>query len=741
MKTRPWLAFWSLGLMSLVCLPAVWADESPGEVLDRPRIGLALSGGGARGAAHVGVLRVLEELRIPVDYIAGTSMGSIIGGLYASGMTPDQIESALQEMDWDHVFSDRPPRVERPFRRKRDDDFYLVNAKPGFNEGKLKFPSGAIQGQKFDLALRQLVRHVSTVSDFDDLPIPFRAVATDIGTGRPVVLASGDIAMAMRASMAVPGAFAATEIDGHVLVDGGITNNLPINVVRDMGADIVIAVDISTPLAHPEDVHNVLQITGQLISIMTRANAEVQIASLTERDVLIVPDLGGIGAADFQRAVEAVETGRVAAELQRDKLASLGINAAAFQAQVAARHDPPDLRDVVDFVRVVNNSGVADEVIRVRISQAVGEPLDVARLEADISRIYGLELFQTVHYDLVEENGRTGIEVTANERSWGPNYLQFGVAVSNDFSGDNRFNVAVAYLRTAINPLNGELRFAVQLGEDPTLAADWYQPLDYASRYFVETRASVARQNIAAYDSSLNPFAEYRLTEWGVDLSGGRNLGVLAELRLGLRRSTGDVDVRVGSPELSDYDFDNGSFYGRFLFDSLDSAVFPTSGGLMLAEYSLFRTGLGSDDSLEQLRSKLTHVTTFGRHTVGVGGRFNTTTSGEAAVQHRFRIGGFLDLSGLPLDSLSGEHTAMAGAFYYRRAPLIPYFNWYVGGSVELGNAWESRSDISVSSAILNGSVFLGLETPVGPMYLGYGHAEGGENSAFFFLGKTFGKN
>lgn len=739
MNTRAWLALFAIGSLAMAGQTAAQGEQAASESLDRPRIGLALSGGGARGAAHVGVLRVLEELRIPVDYIAGTSMGSIIGGLYASGMTPDQIEVALAEMDWDNVFSDRPPRIDRPFRRKRDDDLYLVKARPGFNDGKLTFPSGAIQGQKFDLALRQLVRHVSTVSDFDELPIPFRAVASDIGTGKPVVLGGGDIATAMRASMAVPGAFAATEIDGRLLVDGGITNNLPIDVVRAMGADIVIAIDISTPLADPENVRNMLQITGQLTSIMTRANAEIQIASLTERDFLIIPDLGEIGSSDFDLAVEAIETGRVAADLQRAELARLSLGQPEFQAHLAARREPPETREIVDFVRIVNNSRVADEVVRARIRQPVGEPLDVASLEADIARIYGLELFQTVHYDFVEEDGQSGIEITANERSWGPNYLQFGVSLTNDLSGDNRYNMAIAYLRTAINPLNGELRFALQVGEDPILGANWYQPLDYASNYFFEARLRAEQQNIGVYDRKLDPFAEYRVSQVGAELSAGRNLGVLAEARVGLRRSTGDVEVRVGSPDLPEFDFERGAIFGRILYDSIDTLNFPTSGAVMLADYTLFRDALGSDDNLEQLKTRLSYLKSFGAHTVGVGTRIYTTTSGDAAIQDLFRMGGFLNLSGLPQDSVSGEHTALVQVVYYRRAPLIPFFNWYVGSSLELGNAWESRDDISVSSAIWNGSVFLGLDTPIGPLYLGFGQAEGGNNSAFFYLGKTFG--
>jgi hypothetical protein len=423
---------------------------------------------------------------------------------------------------------------------------------------------------------------------------------------------------------------------------------------------------------------------------MTRANAEIQIASLTERDFLIVPDLGKIGASDFKMTVEAIESGRVAADAQRQQLARLSMAPADFQAHVAARQDPPEPGAIVDFVRIVNNSRVADEVLRARIRQRVGEPLDVAQLEADIGRLYGLELFQTIHYDYVVENGRSGIEITANERSWGPNYLQFGVALTNDFSGENRYNIGVSYLRTAINPRNGELRFSLQIGEDPLLGADWYQPLDYASNYFVQTRLAAQRRNVSVYDQKFDPFAEYRVTEYGAELSAGRNLGVLAELRAGLRRSTGDVDVRLGDPELPEFDFDRGAIYGRFLYDSIDNMNFPTSGAILLTEYTLFREALGSDDKLEQLRSRASYMKTFGSHTVGVGGRFYTTTSGDAAVQDRFRIGGFLNLSGLPQDALSGEHTAIAQAIYYRRAPLVPYFNWYAGASLELGNAWES---------------------------------------------------
>ena len=730
----------SIGLLLLLCSVAAPASAATAgaEPSDRPKIGLALSGGGARGAAHVGVLRVLEQMQIPVDYIAGTSMGSIIAGLYASGMTPDEIEHALATMDWEQIFSDDPPREDRSFRRKRDDDLYLIKAKPGYSDGELKLPSGLIQGQKFDLALSRLTQHVATVSDFDELSIPFRAVATDIGTGRSVVLSHGDLALAMRASMAVPGAFAATVIDGQTLVDGGITNNLPISVVREMGADIVIAVDISTPLMKPDEVRNVLKITQQLTSIMTRTNTEAQIASLTSRDLLIVPDLGDIGSADFTKAIEAVEAGRVAAEASRATLAGLSLTDADYRRHLAARRQPSAERLIVNFVRIENRSQLADGIIRERLHVREGEPLDTQQLEQDIGNIYGMELFESVRYEIVEEDGRSGIVVKVHERSWGPDYLQFGLALTGELDGENIYDIGIAYLKTGINPLAGEVRFSAQFGGEPALSVDWYQPLDFTSSYFVESKIGYRRPNYYVYNADNDRIAEYRVSVAELELSAGREFGVYGEARVGYRGGTGKVERSVGAQELPEGNFDSGSVFARLSVDRLDNVVFPERGYAAGLEYALFREGLGNDSELDQLKLELTYFETFGAHTVGAGGRFNTTINGDAAVQDRFRMGGFFNLSGYNQNSISGEHSGFLGATYYRRFNQLKFLPWYVGGSLELGNAWEDRSDITWDSLIAAGSVFLGADTPLGPFYLGSGYAEGGQHSIFMYFGKTF---
>lgn len=733
--TRPLAA--GLLILCVLAAPQAAFAESAAE---RPKIGLALSGGGARGAAHVGVLKVLEEMRVPIDYIAGTSMGSVIGGLYASGMTPEQIATALETMDWEHIFDDDPPRKDRSFRRKRDDDLYLVNAKPGISDdGELKFPSGAIQGQKFVLALRELTLPISTVTDFDRLYIPFRAVASNIGTGQRVVLGSGDLATAMRASMAVPGAFAATEIDGQLLVDGGITDNLPIDVVREMGADIIIAVDISTPYMPAEDVTNLFQITSQLTTIMTRQNVEQRLATLTDRDILIVPDLGDISSGDFTHATKAIPPGRKAAEAQHGELARLSLSEAAYQAHLAVRAArPPDAPPVVHFLRIENDSSVSDGMIRDRLHQQIGAPLDREQLENDIGSIYGLELFQSVSYDVIEEDGQTGLLVNANARKWGPNYLQFGVELTSDGDGQNTFNLGFAYLRTAINELNGEMRLGLQLGEEPRIAGDWYQPLDTLSRYFVTTGLSYGARNVDVFNGKGDRLAEFRVDETRLELAAGREFSVFGEGRLGYRYRTGDVKVRTGAPGLPEFDYDTGEVYARLSLDRLDNFNFPESGGLGMLEYAAARDELGSDTDFDQMTARASRFMTLGDgHVIGLGGLVETTLDGEAAIQDRYRLGGFLNLSGFTQDSLSGQQAAVLAAIYYRRFRPMPFLSWYIGGSAEYGGVWEDNNDIG-DDGIASGSLFLGADTPIGPLYVGYGHAEAGNNAVFFYLGRPF---
>ena len=705
----------------------------------RPKIGLVLSGGGARGAAHIGVLELLEEMYVPIDFIVGTSMGSIVGGLYASGMTPAEIEKVLVTIDWQDAFSDNIPREERSFRRKRDDDLYLIKHKPGIgDDGKIKLPTGLLQGQKIDLIFTELTLPVIDIKNFDELNIPFRAVATDISTGEAVVLGSGDLAKSMRASMSVPSIFAPVEIDGRLLVDGGVSNNLPVDVARDMGADIVIVVDISTPLKKKEELTSALSITSQLTGILTRRNTEAQIATLTDKDILIVPDLGNISSASFEESGKVVPKGRAAAELHREQLAGLAISQTDYINRVQAQPERQTTLPVIEFVKLDNQSRVSDEVIMARLQVKTGEPLDVKALDNEIREIYGLELFQTVTYEVVEEDGRIGLIIHAKERSWGPNYLQIGLQLGDNFKGNSSYNLGAAYLRTAINRLNGEWRTGMQIGENPGISTEIFQPLDANSKYFIHPRFFYGKNNYFIYTPDSDLIAEYRVSRYGIDIGAGREFGTWGEARLGYRRFAGKMEIRVGEPTLPEDTYDSGEIYGRLAVDKLDNVDFPREGYFGGLEYIWSDEALGADTDFDQILLDGGFAFTWDRHTLLIGARFYATPDNDAPIQNWFQLGGLFKLSGYQINELSGQQLGLLRLIYMRRIGNFGLLPTYLGGSLEAGNTWQDLDDVEFNNLLGAGCLFLGVDTFIGPLYIAYGVAENNNNNFYLYLGKIF---
>jgi NTE family protein len=703
------------------------------EPTKRPKIGLVLSGGGARGAAHIGVLKVLHELGVPIDYVVGTSMGSVVGGLYASGMSPEEIEQALLAQDWESIFRDLPNRPMRPFRRKRDDLAYLVKLKPGFNHGELQLPIAAIQGQHFDLALNRLTLGVAEVSNFDQLPIPYRAVATDIVAGEPVVLGHGSLARAMRASLAVPGVFAPVEVNGRLLVDGGVSNNLPIDVAREMGADVLIVVNISTGLGERKKLRSVLGIVNQLTTLLTYRGTAQQLKTLKSQDILITPDLRDITSSAFRRVGEAIPVGAAAARGQAERLKGLSLPPTEFARFLENKKRKVPPLPTIDFIRIDNRSRLADAMIDVRLQQRVGQPLDVVQLESDISELYALEVFESVRYDIVRDGGRTGLVLHAVEKSWGPNFVQFGLGLSADLDTESDFNAAAAHTWTQLNRLNGEARIALQIGERPAAALDAYQPLDPASHYFVFGRLAGRQQPIRVFQAG-EVISEFKVQEFGADVGGGRNLGHWGEFRVGYRREEGRADVRVSELDGKNFRFQRGELRTRLTLDTLDQVEFPHQGRYAQLDWVVSRESVGADDDFDQLLLFFTQPYSRGRNTVMGSVFYQTTLGDDAPIQNLFTAGGFLRLSGFQENELAGQHFGLARIMYY----------WqfrdgiYLGVSAELGNVWQDSSDIGFADSILAGSAFLGADTPIGPFYLGLGSAEGGHHSAYLFLGLPY---
>lgn len=731
---------------ALICLSLMGshahAQGEDGDATARPAIGLVLSGGGARGGAHIGAIKALEELRVPIDYIAGTSIGAAIGGFYASGLQVEELETLIQEIDWEAAFLNSTPRELRSFRRKRDDDLFLVSQKPGLNDGEFELPTGVVQGQVIDLILSRVMLPVARVEDFDALSIPFRAVAGNIATGEAVILESGDLSRAIRASMAVPAVLTPIEIDGRLLVDGGIAMNLPVDVGRSMGAEAIIAVDISDTLSTREELRSVLDITQQLTNLLTRFGTEEQLELLGDADVLVQPEFGAEqSAVNFARMSETVQNGYDAVMAQREALQALALSPADYAAYRASRIDPraPEPPQI-DFLRLDNESLIADSIIEHRLSDIeLGEPLDVDSVERALNRVYGLELYQNVRYAVVEEGDQTGLEVELQERSWGPNYLQLGIEYNSSSDEDAVFGLAASYLRTAINEQGGEWRATFHIGDEPAFLTNFHQPFGATGTFFFSP-------SLDFRSSLLNTFvddelaSEMLLREGVLELAAGRELKNWGELRAGLRTGFGEAKLRVGDPVVFPVDnFRRGEYFARFSADTLDDVSFPRSGVLASAEWRGSRVGdLSADENYDQLLIQAAWAKTWGRNTLASTFRYDSTISGVAPINAVHRFGGFFDLSGLNRNQLSGQHVARLGASWYRQIGDLALFPAFAGVSVEVGNAWEQRSAIDFDSAILGTSLWAGVDTPVGPIYVAYGFAEGGRDAFYVFLGRVF---
>jgi NTE family protein len=723
---------------------ATQADEggtaSPAE---RPRVGLVLSGGGARGAAHVGVIRALERMRIPVDAVAGTSMGAVVGGLYAAGLSGDEIESALRALDWQELLRDRAPRRDLVFRRKQDDRGILAKGALGFRSGEgVVLPLGLVQGQKITQALRAATLGVADVQDFDRLPVPFRALATDLESGEPVVLRSGDLATVLRASMSAPGLLAPVEIGGRLLVDGGLVDNLPVALAREMGVDVLVAVDVSFPLADRAGLESALDVTNQMIGIMVRRGTRESRALLTERDVLVEPDLGRMTAVDFTRVPQVMAAGEAAVEAASARLAVLSLSPERYAAHVGARRRALDLSEPLQFVRAGPKSQEDAERIDAVFGGLAGRPLDLDALQRKIGRQYGLDRFESVDYRLLRDDGDLGLEVDMRRKSWGPNFLRLGVGIEQDFDGGATANAGVRVLMTSLNRYDAEWQVDGQLGEDPRFFTEYFQPLSLTSDVFVAPSLRYEYQTLQVVADGRR-VARYRTRESEAALALGAELSNWGEVRLGLARGDGSADVLIGDPGLPQSDFDLGAAYFEFAYDRLDSAYFPRHGQSLRVAWRGERESLGSSGDTDVVEAEWLMARSRDRYSLVLGIEGGSALDDEVvSLQQLFTLGGFLQLSGLPLDARAGTQYGLAKAILYRRVSRggtgFLEFPAYLGVSVEAGNTWLTRDDVDWSRLEAGGSLFLGAESPLGPVYLAAGFGEDGERAFYLLLGRTF---
>lgn len=738
-----------LAAMVLSCDATAQADasqalrsESKRADSARPRIGLVLSGGGARGAAHIGVLKVLEELRVPVDVIAGTSMGSIVGASYATGLTVPQMEAAIKTITVDKLFTDKPPRADQTMRQKTDDESPYIIPELGVGKDGVVLPKGIVTGVALEGELRRLVQ-IGNARSFDELPIPFRAIATDIGTGEMVVLKSGSVVSAIRASMSVPGAVAPVTIDKRQLVDGGLVRNLPVDIARSMGAEVIIAVNLGTPLLRPDQITSVFSVSMQMINILTEQNVNRSLKELTPRDVLIVPELGDFSSADFDNLIKTVPIGEDAAWKVADQLRRYSLPPEEYAALRKRQSSPAQQGAVmVEAIRVEGTQRVSPEVVLQSLSTEVGQPLDRDTIDLDMRRVYGRGDFENVNYAIDEIDGKQTLVVLVKEKPE-RDYFRFGLELDADLGRQSNFNVHASYRSKWLNIWGAEWRNDVVLGTDVVLATEFYQPIGARQYFFVAPRLQYRVEPWRLYEDTVQ-IAEYRDAEATAQLDIGANIIQYGDARIGAIYGYRSFELASGSPLYPEGGhISMGALHAQLRLDRLDSLNFTHSGFKVdLKAYSSLHS-LGADDQYSYWTGLAQGAYTIGQHTVealATGG--NKIGSNDIPVYDLFNLGGFLYLSGLQRQQLKTQDFAFGRLVYRTKLADIPLFEGvYAGASIEAARlkpvipVWQGER-VDGYLDVFAGSVYLGLDSPLGPLYVGFGYANRDNRAIYLFLGR-----
>jgi NTE family protein len=724
--------------------PAPGPAPAPAGVTGRPRIGLVLSGGGARGAAHIGVLKILERLHVPIDAIAGTSMGAVVGGLYASGMSAAEIEQTIASVDWQAAFHDRPPRTEIAFRRKEEDRQYLVNLPIGLRGKQLLIPKGLVQGQQLLETLRRLTLPVAELTDFDQLPTPFRAVATNLETGDGVVLRDGDLATALRASMSVPGIFAPVEYRNQVLVDGGLAENLPIDVARSMGVDLLIVSDADYPLQPLKNLDSLPRITNQMIGILMRKDSNRQLRTLGANDVLINLQLGDFSSYDFANTPKIVGAGVIAATGVQARLQALALSDPDYAQYLATRSARRTGLPRIEFVQVNTSSDYYRRAINDRFGQFVGKTVDPEALKRQVDDLYGLGYMETLDYHLVPNAaGAFGLDIDARRNSWGPDYLRFGLQLQDDFQGNTSFDASSRLLFTELNSLGAEFVTDLQVGTAPLLSSEFYQPLTTNGPYFVAPHLQVEAHDVAQVEEG-KQVGYFRVRSFDYGLDFGREFSNWGEVRIGALGSEGSTRVELGDFSNPGYTFDLHEGFVSISYDQLDRANFPHSGQALTAQLTVSGSGqTGPGAGTDQFTFDWRGAHSWARNTlVAWVSSGNTIGGSQNSVSTYFPLGGFLNLSGVHAATLAGPQYAIARLIYLRNVGNggegILDVPAYVGLSLEDGNVWSSRQQISFGSTHQDAALFFGADTYIGPAYLAVGYDASGSTEFYLVLGHSF---
>ncbi|MBT1065522.1 patatin-like phospholipase family protein [Bowmanella sp. Y26] len=742
-------------VLSLVILPLRAESPLPCEKVEgRPCIALVLGGGGARGGAHLGVIRELEARQIPVDLVVGTSIGAFVGGLYASGKSPDEIADILHDLNWGDGFRDQVYRDEMPMRRKQQRDEYPIRLELGVGLEGVRVPKGVLAGQAMADLVEQAFGVQSDWVHFDRMPIPFRAVATDLTNSDEVVLEKGSLLAAVQASMSIPGVVRPMKLDGKLLVDGGVANNLPVSIAKALGADRVIAVNIDGPLKSAEQLDSAFAITEQLTSFLVRQGVLKQLALLQETDLHLRPQIDDIGTLDFFRLEEAVAAGRLIANQHAEQLLDFSQDADSYQYWLSSHRNALVSEMAINRLILDNQSRLDDDVLIERLGYQDGKALDSKQLREGIRSMYGLDTLERVSYQLYHTDEKeTTMVLKAEEKSWGPGYLNFRFRLEDDFGSNRHVQLGASYTLTNLSKLGAEWHSELALGTDKLLSSELYWPV-LSPATFVTGKMVRESGALVVEDSRGLSLGDFYKEQLMLSVDAGWNISDDAVLKAGWIDKNGSYRLPAALASSFGYKhlhYDRRGPQFAFAWDTLDNSAFPTRGIKLSAVYQWLDDRFADEHSDSVNQSwELVGAHQWRSHLLKTRWRFEQYESddGDIALE-QYSLGGLFNLSGYPKNYLFGPKVAFGSLIYmyklhedkfgFFKSPL------YLGMSVERGRVEDNwlQPDINRTAPwIWAGSIFAGWDSPIGPVFLGYGQAEAEyQDSAYqlyLSLGQTY---
>jgi NTE family protein len=727
-----------------VCFLLLGSGAALGQAASpRPTVGVAFGGGSARGLAHIGVIRWFEEHHVPIDVAAGTSMGGLVGGAYATGMSADELGALMAGTDWDAMFGSTSYAFKN-VRRKEDARSYPSRLEFGLKGGFVP-PTALNNGQQVDLLLARITAPYYGLERFDALPTPFRVVAVDLKTAEKVVIDRGNLATALRATMSLPGVFPPVDREGRVLVDGGALDNVPADVVRDLGASYVIAINVGLPLPEKID-YSMFGLLGHTIDAMMRSSTQ---ASLKSADLTIAVDVTGFGSLDWRRADELIARGYQAAEAHKDVLLTHRLDDADWSAWLAAKEARRrHLLPVPEFLDLAGLEPGDAALVRHTLERHLHRPVDVPLLERDLAALTGLDRYESVTWRMVENAGRAGLLVSASVKPYAPPFLMLGLNVENTTSEDFRVQLAGRYLAFDVLGPATELRIDGGLGVDPTIGASLYVPLA-RSPVFGRIAAGASSQtfNFIQNDVTVAEYSEARL---GLTTDVGVNLSRQSEVSGGFFFGHISDTVRAGDPGLPELSGAETRAHLAWLFDSQDSTVVPSRG--IRVEATLDQTLSTPEPTapepieVERTNAHLTQAQLHGSWFTSAGRRnrlFAVLSGGTSFNDHplpprQFTVGYPGVLDAFPIGEKRGDHYAVLTLGALRQFGRLPDFIGgpvFIGGWLENGSVFNSAANADINT---HAAVAVMVDTLVGPLLVASSTGLDGGWRTIFGIGRIF---